>query len=365
MCILLEEMGAGLEAEGTSIRISPTDLTCLEAPYDLVRKMRASVLTLGPMVARYGYAKVSAPGGCAIGQRPINLHLAGLEAMGARITLHRGYIEARADRLRGAQIYLDTPTVTGTENLLMAATLAEGRTRIENAAMEPEISDLAEFLRKMGAKIEGAGTERIEIEGTTRLVGTSHRIIPDRIEAATYAAAAAITQGDILVRGADTEPLSSVIQKMTAAGIAFEPEENRLRVRSSGRLRSVDATTAPYPGFPTDVQAQFMAMMSLAQGTSLIRETVFEKRFMHVAELRRMGANIQTDGASAVVRGAPSLEGAPVMATDLRASASLVLAGLAAKGQTILSRVYHLDRGYNCLEKKLSGLGARIQRIQG
>ncbi len=365
MCRLLRHMGASVEAEGTSIRILPRDLTSLEAPYDLVRTMRASILTLGPLLARYGYAKVSSPGGCAIGERPIDLHLAGLQAMGARIDLLEGYIEARADRLKGAEIYLDTPTVTGTENLLMAATLAEGRTIIENAAMEPEISDLAALLRAMGARIEGEGTERIEILGTTRLEGVSHRVIPDRIETATYAAAAAISRGDVLIRGADREMLASVIQKMTAAGVRVTPEADGLRVASGERLRSVDVTTAPYPGFPTDVQAQFMGMMSLAEGTSIIREMVFENRFMHAAELRRMGADIRTEGASAVVRGVASLKAAPVMATDLRASACLVLAGLAAKGETKIARIYHLDRGYSRLEEKLSRLGARVRRVKG
>jgi UDP-N-acetylglucosamine 1-carboxyvinyltransferase len=364
MCRLLGVMGATVEAEGTSIRVLPGDLTSLEAPYDLVRTMRASILTLGPILARYGYAKVSSPGGCAIGERPIDLHLAGLKAMGARIDLQEGYIEGRADRLVGAEIYLDTPSVTGTENLLMAATLAEGHTIIENAAMEPEISDLAALLKAMGAHIEGEGTERIEIKGTTRLVGATHRIIPDRVETATYAAVAAISQGDILIDGTDKEMLSSVIRKMAEAGTNITPEGNGFRVSCTGRLRGVDVTTAPYPGFPTDVQAQFMAMMALAQGTSVIREMVFENRFMHVAELRRMGADIRTDGASAVVRGVPSLEGAPVMATDLRASASLVVAGLAARGRTTISRIYHLDRGYCHLEEKLSRLGARVRRVK-
>ncbi len=364
MCRLLRDMGASLEEEGGAIRTLPRELSSLEAPYDLVRKMRASVLTLGPLVARYGYAKVSSPGGCAIGERPIDLHLAGLEAMGAKIELIGGYIEARADRLHGAEIYLDTPTVTGTENLLMAATLAEGRTVIENAAMEPEISDLAALLRGMGAKIMGDGTERIEIQGTTRLKGTAHRIIPDRIETATYAAAAAISLGDVLIRGVDREVIASVFQKMIAAGVEITPEADGFRVASGNRLRCVDVTTAPYPGFPTDMQAQFMAMMALAEGTSVIREMVFENRFMHVAELRRMGANIRTEGASAVVRGVPSLKAAPVMATDLRASASLVLAGLAARGRTRIARIYHLDRGYSALEEKLSRLGARVKRVK-
>ena len=365
MCSLLRDMGASIEEEGTSIRILPRELTSQEAPYDLVRKMRASILTLGPLLARYGYAKVSSPGGCAIGERPIDLHLAGLEAMGARIDLHGGYIEARADHLQGAEIYLDTPSVTGTENLLMAATLAEGRTIIENAAMEPEISDLAALLKGMGAKIEGEGTERIEIQGTTRLVGASHRIIPDRIETATYTVAAAISRGDVLIQGTDKEMLSSVIQKMTAAGVAITSEAKGFRVASGERLQGVDVTTAPYPGFPTDVQAQFMAMMALAEGTSVIREMVFENRFMHVAELRRMGADIRTKGASAVIRGVSSLEAAPVMATDLRASACLVVAGLAARGETKIARIYHLDRGYSRLEEKLSRLGARVRRVKG
>jgi UDP-N-acetylglucosamine 1-carboxyvinyltransferase len=361
---LLRDMGASIESEGTSIRILPEELTSLEAPYDLVRKMRASILTLGPLLARYGYAKVSSPGGCAIGERPVDLHLAGLKAMGARIDLNGGYIEARAKRLHGAEIHLDIPSVTGTENLLMAATLAEGRTVIQNAAKEPEISDLASLLKRMGAKIEGDGTERIEIMGTTRLVGTSHRIIPDRIETATYAAAAAISRGDVRLRGTEREMLSSVIRKMTDAGVAVTPETNGFRIAAGERLRAVDVTTAPYPGFPTDVQAQFMAMMALAEGASVIRETVFENRFMHVAELRRMGANIRTKGASAVVRGVSSLQGAPVMATDLRASACLVVAGLAARGETRIARIYHLDRGYSRLEEKLTRLGARVRRVK-
>jgi UDP-N-acetylglucosamine 1-carboxyvinyltransferase len=364
LCKLLRDMGASIEADGTSIRILPEELSSLEAPYDLVRKMRASILTLGPLLTRYGYAKVSSPGGCAIGERPVDLHLAGLKAMGARIDLRGGYIEAWAKRLRGAEIHLDTPSVTCTENLLMAATLADGRTVIQNAAKEPEISDLASLLKRMGAKIEGEGTERIEIQGTTRLVGASHRIIPDRIETATYAAAAAISRGDVLIRGTDREMLSSVIQKMTDAGAAVTPETNGFRIAAGGRLRAVDVTTAPYPGFPTDVQAQFMAMMALAEGASVIRETVFENRFMHVAELRRMGADIRTKGASAVVRGVSSLEGAPVMATDLRASACLVVAGLAARGETRIARIYHLDRGYSRLEEKLTRLGARVRRVK-
>ena len=364
MCSLLRNLGAAIDLEGSSARISPKDLKNREAPYDLVRTMRASVLVLGPLLGRYGYARVSFPGGCAIGARPINLHLSGLESMGARISLEGGYIEAQAKRLKGAEIYLDTPSVTGTENLMMAAVLADGKTCIANAAMEPEIVDLATLLIAMGAKIRGAGTERIEIDGVSRVSGTTHCIIPDRIEAATYAAAAAMTGGDIHLRGACKDHVHAVIQKMTGAGVVFLADAEGLRVTAPGRLRSVDIKTAPYPGFPTDVQAQFMAMMCVADGTSVIRETVFENRFMHVAELKRLGADIQIEGPSAVVRGLASLQGAPVMATDLRASASLVLAGLSASDTTVVSRIYHLDRGYTAIEEKLSRLGARIRRVK-
>ena len=364
MCSLLRNLGAAIDLEGSSARISPKDLKNREAPYDLVRTMRASVLVLGPLLGRYGYARVSFPGGCAIGARPINLHLAGLESMGARISLEGGYIEAQAKRLKGAEIYLDTPSVTGTENLMMAAVLADGKTCIANAAMEPEIVDLATLLIAMGARIRGAGTERIEIDGVSRVSGTTHCIIPDRIEAATYAAAAAMTGGDIHLRGACKDHVHAVIQKMTGAGVVFLADAEGLRVTAPGRLRSVDIKTAPYPGFPTDVQAQFMAMMCVADGTSVIRETVFENRFMHVAELKRLGADIQIEGPSAVIRGSASLQGAPVMATDLRASASLVLAGLSASDTTVVSRIYHLDRGYTAIEEKLSRLGARIRRVK-
>ena len=364
MCRFLTHMGGNLEVDGTSVRILPGDLTCLEAPYDLVRTMRASILLLGPLLARYGSAKVSFPGGCAIGARPVNLHLAGLEAMGSRFTLQGGYIEARCDRLKGARIDLETPTVTGTENLLMAATLAEGTTQILNAACEPEIVDLAKLLTGMGAKISGAGTPQIEIQGVSRLKGTTHRVITDRIEAATFAAAAAVTQGDLLLHGACLEHVGVAIEKMAEAGVVFESNTDTLRVFMPNRLRGVNVETAPYPGFPTDVQAQFMALMCLARGSSRIRETVFENRFMHVAELRRMGADIRFKKSVARVRGVPFLEGAPVMATDLRASASLVLAGLAARGTTQVHRIYHLDRGYSRLEEKLSRVGARIRRVR-
>ncbi len=364
MCRLLQTLGLALGIEGDTVRAIPGEVKHWEAPYDLVRTMRASVLVLGPLVGRYGFARVSFPGGCAIGARPINLHLAGLEAMGARILLDGGYIEARASKLKGAEIYLDTPTVTGTENLMMAAAVAEGTTSIENAAMEPEVVDLADFLNAMGARIRGAGTERIEIQGVSRLVGARHRIIPDRIESATYAAAAAITGGDVRLVGARKEHLHAVMQKMSAAGVLFQDDPAGIRVVSPGRLKSVDAKTAPFPGFPTDVQAQLMAMMCVAQGSSVIRETVFENRFMHVAELRRMGADIRVEGASAVVRGVPALQAAPVMATDLRASASLVVAALAASGTTEISRIYHLDRGYFALDQKLENLGARVRRAR-
>ena len=364
MCRFLTYIGAAVEVQGTSVRVSAGSLNRLEAPYDLVKTMRASILVLGPLVARCGYAKVSFPGGCAIGARPINLHLAGLEAMGAQITLHEGYIEARSRGLKGARFRFDLPTVTGTENLLMAATLAEGTTRIENAAREPEIVDLAELLNSMGARIRGAGTQTIEVQGVSRLRGTEHRVIPDRIETATYAAAAAVTQGDLLLRGARVDHLASIVEKMTEAGVGFETRGDALRVFANQKLRSVKVATAPYPGFATDVQAQFMTMMCLAEGTSEIRETVFENRFMHVAELRRMGADIEYKNSVARIRGVSSLEGAPVMATDLRASASLVLAGLAAGGTTQVSRIYHLDRGYSRIEEKLARVGARIRRVK-
>ncbi len=362
MCRFLEHMGAEVETDERSIRILSRDLKRLEAPYDLVRKMRASILVLGPLLARYGYAKVSFPGGCAIGARPVNLHLQGFEAMGASINLQGGYIEARARKLKGAEIRLEIATVTGTENLMMAAALAEGTSIIDHAAREPEIVDLANLLNAMGARIRGAGTSRLEIQGVPRLYGTTYSIIPDRIETATYAVAAAITGGDLTLVGARNDHLTSVLENLSEAGVTVVPEPDRLRILSDGPLRSVDVTTAPYPGFPTDVQAQFMTLMCLARGTSRIQETVFENRFMHVAELRRMGADIRYRGSVAQVRGVPALQGAPVMATDLRASASLVLAGLVARGVTHVNRIYHLDRGYNRLEEKLARVGAVIRR---
>ncbi len=362
MSRLLDHLGVAISNEQDHLSLHASTLTSCEAPYDLVRTMRASILVLGPLISREGYARVSFPGGCAIGARPVNLHLMGLEAMGVTLELRGGYIEGRAKKLNGAKIYLDIPSVTGTENLMMAATLAKGETIIENAAREPEVVDLASLLTKMGAEISGAGTPRIVIHGKERLNGATHSIIADRIVAGTLAAAAAITRGNVLIRGATMSHLEAVAQKMRLAGVRIEEGPDGIHVIASERLRSVDIQTSFYPGFPTDLQAQFMAMMCVADGVSTIRETVFENRFMHVAELRRMGADILVDGPTAVVRGVDCLEAAPVMATDLRASASLVLAGLVARGTTVVSRVYHLDRGYAALETKLCSLGARIHR---
>lgn len=347
-----------------TLRMNSSKIERFEAPYDLVKTMRASILVLGPLVARFGRARVSLPGGCAIGARPINLHLKGLELMGARIELKHGYVEAKSRQLRGAEIVFDIPTVTGTENLMMAAVLAKGKTIIGNAAKEPEVVDLANFLQAMGARIEGAGTDTITLEGVSHLHPTQYRIMPDRIEAGTYMVAAGITGGEITLTDYDGTCLETVITNLREAGLEFSQRKAGLTVHGPQKIRSVSITTMPYPGFPTDMQAQFMALMSLGQGISLIKETIFENRFMHVSELRRMGADIQISGNQAVVTGVPRLLGAPVMATDLRASASLVLAGLAAEGTTEISRVYHLDRGYESLEKKLSLLGARIERIK-
>jgi UDP-N-acetylglucosamine 1-carboxyvinyltransferase len=361
---LLAELGATVE--GTNpLRIHTGNLNQFQASYDLVKTMRASVLVLGPLVARLGKARVSLPGGCAIGARPVNLHLKALKEMGADIDLREGYIEARADRLRGARIYFDISTVTGTENILMAAVLAEGTTILENAAREPEVVNLAEILNGMGAKIEGAGTGTIVIEGVKALRPASGTIIPDRIEAGTFAIAAAVTGGDVRVLDCIPAHLDALTAKLAEAGAAVEKLENGIRVRGPERIGSADVMTLPYPGFATDLQAQFMALMTRGTGTSVIRETVFENRFMHVQELVRLGADIRIDGNSAIVRGVERLKGAPVMATDLRASACLVVAALAAEGSTELSRIYHLDRGYDSLEKKLSGLGANIRRVRG
>ncbi len=359
---LLRRLGGEVQPEGGRVTIRTPALTSVEAPYELVSTMRASVLVLGPLVARGGRARVAMPGGCAIGGRPIDLHLKGLERLGAEIELSQGYVEARAARLKGARIVFDLVTVTGTENLMMAATLAEGTTTLENAAREPEIPDLARLLTTMGAKIHGAGTERIEIEGVRELGGAHHHIIPDRVEAGTFLVAGAITRGDVTVRDVVPDHLTAVLDKLEAAGARLEIGADRIRVRAEDRPRPTDIVTNPFPGFATDMQAQMMALLGLADGSSVITETIFENRFMHAAELRRMGASIEIDGHRAVIRGVESYQGAPVMATDLRASASLVLAGLAAPGATEVSRVYHLDRGYEGMESKLAALGARIRR---
>lgn len=336
-----------------------------EASYDLVKTMRASFLVLGPLLARFGAARVSTPGGCAIGTRPVNLHLKGLSEMGATIELVHGYVEARAKRLNGARIYLDLPSVGATENLMMAATLARGKTVIENAAKEPEVEDLASVLNKMGARIAGAGTSIIEIDGVDELHGVVHQVIPDRIEAGTFLIAGALTRGDIVVEGARPDHLDAVLLKLREAGVKADVGPGGIAVKGAGRPRSVDLTTLPYPGFPTDLQAQWMVLMAVADGVSVISETIFENRFMHVQELARMGAQIHVEGNRAIVRGVEKLSGAPVMATDLRASVSLVLAGLVAQGETEVSRVYHLDRGYEHIERKLSRLGADIERVKG
>ena len=361
---VLRNLGVKVSQENEFYRINATEVSSDEAPYDLVKTMRASILVLGPLVARRKKATVSLPGGCAIGARPINLHLMGLEAMGAKIDLRHGYIEARADGLKGATISFDMVTVTGTENLMMAAVLAKGKTVLQNAAMEPEVVDLANVLNKMGAKVTGAGTNVIEIEGVKALHAVEHRIIPDRIEAGTLMVAAGLTRGNIKILQCLFSEMEMVVHKLRESGMEIESEGDGIRTVGTKRIRSVDIKTQPYPGFPTDMQAQFMVLMSLARGLSVISETIFENRFIHVSELRRMGADIRIQGDSAIIQGVESLGGAPVMATDLRASASLVLAGLAADGVTEVSRVYHLDRGYEGLDKKLAKLGATIERVK-
>jgi UDP-N-acetylglucosamine 1-carboxyvinyltransferase len=362
---LLRRLGCEVDGDRT-ITIAPATAkkAKLEAPYELVKTMRASVLVLGPLVARYGRGRVSLPGGCAIGARPIDQHLKGLAAMGGKVTLEHGYVEVEARRLKGAHIVLDMPTVTGCENLMMAAALAKGRTVLENAAREPEVEELALVLNKMGARVQGAGTPIITIEGVDELHPIEHAIIPDRIEAGTFAVAAAITRGDVLLRDARLEHLDAVIAKLRSAGTTVTAERDGIRVRGSGELRPVDITTQPHPGFPTDMQAQFMVLACLAAGQSMIKEMIFENRFMHVPELGRMGADIHVSDRIAVIRGGKKLSGAQVMATDLRASASLVLAGLVAQGKTEVLRVYHLDRGYEAIEKKLKGVGAKIRRAK-
>ncbi|CUS38482.1 UDP-N-acetylglucosamine 1-carboxyvinyltransferase [Candidatus Nitrospira nitrificans] len=359
---LLGILGAKISHEGNRAVIQVDAIESTEAPYDLVKTMRASVLVLGPLVARWGEAKVSLPGGCAIGSRPVNLHLAGLAKLGADISIEHGYITAKAKRLRGERIYCDTPTVTGTENLMMAATLAEGVTTLENAAKEPEIVDLAEFLVKRGARIRGAGTDVIVIEGVRELHGGDHEVIPDRIEAGTYLAAAAMTHGDVSATHCRPAHLEAVLMKLRETGADVQEGHDHVRLTMPEKLRGTDLRTLPFPGFPTDMQAQMVALLSLAEGTSVVTETVFESRFMHVEELRRMGADIRVEGNRLVVTGRKKLTGAPVMASDLRASAGLIVAGLAAEGVTQVQRVYHLDRGYERMEEKLGALGAEVQR---
>ena len=361
---LLTHLGVRCELKGHTVEADAGGLNNHEAPYDLVRKMRASILVLGPLVARLKKARVSLPGGCAIGARPINLHLRGLQRLGARIDLAHGYVEAACEQLKGADIYFDVVTVTGTENLMMAAVLAQGTTVLRNAAREPEITALADALIKMGARIEGAGTSEITIHGVDSLHPAEVRIIPDRIETGTFMAAAALTGGDVKITGAEPEHVKAVAHKLRLTGAQVDIEGRAIRVQGGERLSSVDLKTLPYPGFPTDMQAQFMVLLAVGQGTSLITETIFENRFIHVSELRRMGADITVSGNSALVKGVAKLSGAPVMATDLRASACLILAGLVAENTTEVHRVYHLDRGYEDLEKKFEHLGAAIRRVK-
>ncbi|MGM0515987.1 MAG: UDP-N-acetylglucosamine 1-carboxyvinyltransferase [Pseudomonadota bacterium] len=362
---LLGRMGATLTVgDQMSVEIDTTTVDTLEAPYDLVRTMRASILVLGPMLARFKKARVSLPGGCAIGTRPVDIHLQGLEALGADVRVEGGYIETSAEQLVGARIVLDQVTVTGTENLMMAAVFARGETVLENAAREPEVVDLARFLNAMGADVRGAGSDVIRIHGVERLTGVRYRVLPDRIETGTYLVAAAMTRGSILVRDTRPDLLDAVLAKLEQAGADIETGEDWIRLDMHGRRpKAVDIRTAPHPGFPTDMQAQFVAMNAVAEGTGTVVETIFENRFMHVQEIQRMGADIHIEGNTAVIRGVEALSGAPIMATDLRASASLVLAGLVARGETVVNRIYHIDRGYESIEEKLSRLGANIQRI--
>jgi UDP-N-acetylglucosamine 1-carboxyvinyltransferase len=360
---VLQALGAKFRTEGLDLVIDTTRIDRFEAPYDLVKTMRASFLVLGPLLARHGQARVSLPGGCAIGPRPVNLHLKGLEALGAHLELTQGYVDAYAGQLRGATIAFPSPTVTGTENIMMAAVLAKGTTVIENAACEPEVVNLAEALRRMGAYVRGAGSPRIVIEGVPHLEPAVHDIIPDRIEAGTFLVAGAITGGDVTVDSCQPEHLTALLEHLHGTGAGVEVGDDWVRVSGVERARPIDIVTAPYPGFATDMQAQMMALLTRADGRSVISETVFENRYMHAAELCRMGAEIHLEGADAIVTGVPRLRGAPVMATDLRASASLILAGLAATGITTVSRVYHLDRGYEQIEVKLAALGAKIRRL--
>jgi len=364
-CALLAKLGVAVtrDPEGHEVTLQAAALTDNTAPYDLVKTMRASILVLGPLLARSGEARVSLPGGCAIGVRPVDQHIKALEAMGAEIAIEHGYIHAKAARLRGAKILFDMVTVTGTENVMMAATLADGVSVLRNAAREPEVVDLANCLVAMGAKITGAGGDEIHIEGVAALHGATHRIMPDRIETGTFLAAVAAAGGDVVVRGAEPLTLVAVIDKLVEAGADLECDGDAIRVRRNGQLDAVNVRTAPYPGFPTDMQAQLLAVNAIANGTSAITETIFENRMMHVQELQRLGANIELEGNVAIVKGVPRLAGAAVMATDLRASACLVIAGLVADGETTIDRIYHLDRGYERIEDKLSALGASIRRV--
>lgn len=362
MCEVLQSLGVDLEYGNGKAVVKSDNVSGIEAPYELVRKMRASFLVTGPLLAKLGKARISLPGGCAIGSRPIDLHLKGFSALGAEIFMGHGYIEAAAKRLKGDRIYLDYPSVGATENIMMAAVLAEGQTFIENAAEEPEIVDLANYLNAMGARIKGAGTDLIKIEGVKELKGVRHQVIPDRIEAGTYMAATAITRGDVLINNVLCDHLKSIVAKLKETGAYIEELPKGIRVKMNTRAKAVDVKTLPYPGFPTDMQAQMMALLSTAVGTSVIIETVFENRFMHVDELKRMGAKIKIEGRSAIIEGTESLSGAPVKATDLRAGAALVLAGLAAEGETQVNNAYHLDRGYANIVAKLRGLGAEIYR---
>ncbi len=365
---LLEHMGVKASRQGDKVDLDASVIHTLEAPYEMVKTMRASILVLGPLLARFGKARVSLPGGCAIGSRPVDLHIKGLQAMGAKIHIEHGYIEATTEhlpnkRLQGARYYMDLVTVTGTENLMMAAALASGTTVLENAAKEPEVVDMAECLIKMGAKISGAGTDTITIQGVDKLNGAEHQVVCDRIEAGTYMVAAAMTGGEVKLNNVQEHLLDAVIEKLREAGAKVTCEKNSITVKSDGKLKAVNIRTAPHPAFPTDMQAQFMALNTVAEGVSKVTETIFENRFMHVQEMQRLGASIDIDGNTALVKGVSHLDGATVMATDLRASASLVLAGLVANGQTVIERIYHLDRGYENLEDKLNALGANVKRV--
>ena len=365
---LLEHMGVKASRQGDKVDLDASVIHTLEAPYEMVKTMRASILVLGPLLARFGKARVSLPGGCAIGSRPVDLHIKGLQAMGAEIHIEHGYIEATTEhlpnkRLQGARYYMDLVTVTGTENLMMAAALASGTTVLENAAKEPEVVDMAECLIKMGAKISGAGTDTITIQGVDKLNGAEHQVVCDRIEAGTYMVAAAMTGGEVKLNNVQAHLLDAVIEKLREAGAKVTCEKNSITVKGDGKLKAVNIRTAPHPAFPTDMQAQFMALNTVAEGVSKVTETIFENRFMHVQEMQRLGASIDIDGNTALVKGVSHLDGATVMATDLRASASLVLAGLVANGQTVIERIYHLDRGYENLEDKLNALGANVKRV--